>query len=184
MESTLSWVIAIGVIILLIIQGGVFVGLYFLARRLVVMVERTSHLQTQAEYLISNAEPVLKMAHSLMAELKEAATYVAQGMQHVSAITEMAKDEAAEVKNLLGDTTAIARREVERARLQFDKVQNTLASATEQFDRTTAIVQESVLQPAREFSYLMYGLRRAVEVLMTGKRLPVDRVYQDEEMFI
>src|SRR5262245_13536212 len=110
------------------------------------MVERTSHLQTQAEYLISNAEPVLKMAHSLMSELKEAATYVAQGMQHVSAITEMARDEAAEVKNLLGDTTAVARREVERARLQFDKVQNTLAAATEQFDRTTAIVQESVLQ--------------------------------------
>ena len=184
MESTLSWVIAIGVITLVIIQGGVFVGLYLLARRLVAVVERTSQLQTKAEYMISNAEPVLKMAHSLMAELKESAVYVAQGLQHVSAITEMARDEAAEVKNLLGDTTALARREVERARLHFDKVQNTLADATDQFDRTTAFVQQSVLQPAREFSYLMYGLRRAIEVLMTGKRLPVDRVYQDEEMFI
>jgi hypothetical protein len=183
-ESTLSWVIAIGVIVLLIIQGGVFVGLYFLARRLVVIVERTSHLQTKAEYMISNAEPVLKMAHSLMAELKEAASYVAQGMQHVNAITEMARDEAAEVKNILSDTTAIARREIERTRQQFEKVQNTLSLATDKFDRTTTIVHQSVLQPAREFSYLMYGLRRAIEVLMTGKRLPVDRAYQDEEMFI
>ena len=41
-----------------------------------------------------------------------------------------------------------------------------------------------VLQPAREFSYIMYGLRRGLEVLMAGNRLPVNRVYQDEEMFI
>jgi hypothetical protein len=30
----------------------------------------------------------------------------------------------------------------------------------------------------------MYGVRRALEALMAGNRLPVDRVYQDEEMFI
>jgi hypothetical protein len=162
----------------------VFVGLYFLARRLVVMAERASEIQTQAEYLMKNAEPVLKMAHGLMGELREAAEYFVQGLQHVNAITEMARDEAADVKSLLGDTTALARREVERARMKVDKVQNTLDIATDQFERTTILVQQSVLQPAREFSYVMYGLRRAIEVLMAGKRLPVDRAYQDEEMFI
>jgi hypothetical protein len=30
----------------------------------------------------------------------------------------------------------------------------------------------------------MFGLRRAIEVLMAGNRLPVNRAYQDEEMFI
>jgi hypothetical protein len=183
-DNTLSWVIGIGVAILLIVQMTVFVGLYFLARRLVVMAERASEIQTQAEYLMKNAEPVLKMAHGLMGELREAAEYFVQGLQHVNAITEMARDEAADVKSLLGDTTALARREVERARMKVDKVQNTLDVATDQFERTTILVQQSVLQPAREFSYVMYGLRRAIEVLMAGKRLPVDRAYQDEEMFI
>jgi hypothetical protein len=183
-DNTLSWVIAIGVGILLITQVAVFVGLYLLARRLVGVAERASQLQTRAEYMLNNTEPVLKMAHGLMAELKEAADYFSQGMQHLAAVTELAKDEAAEVRGLLGDTTALARREVERARVNVDKVQDTLAVAVDQFERTTAMVQQSVLQPAREFSYLMYGLRRAIEVLTTGKRLPVDRAYQDEEMFI
>src|SRR5262245_1324924 len=124
------------------------------------------------------------MAQGLMGELKEAADYFSQGMQNLAAVAELAKDEAAEVRNLLGDTTAIARREVERARVHVDKVQDTLTVAVDQFERTTALVQHSVLQPAREFSYIMYGLRRALEVLTTGKRLPVDRAYQDEEMFI
>lgn len=184
MDNTLSWIIAIGVAVLLITQAAVFVGLYFLARRLVVIAEQASKLQTRAEYLINNTEPLLKTAQVLMGELKEAAGYFSQGMQHINAITEIARDEAAEVRNLLGDTTAIARREVERARTKVDQVQNTLAVATDQFERTTALVQQSVLQPAREFSYLMFGLRRAIEVLMAGNRLPVNRAYQDEEMFI
>jgi hypothetical protein len=59
-----------------------------------------------------------------------------------------------------------------------------LARSTDKFQRTADIVQHSVLEPAREFSYLMAGVRRAVEVLTAGKSLPVNRVYQDEEMFI
>lgn len=184
MENWQITLIAIGVGILLIVQVGVFIGLYLLARKLVVLAERASNLQSRAELLLNNTEPVLKLAHSLMGELKEAAGYFAQGAEHVTAITEMAKDEAAEIRNLLGDTTAIARREVERARDNVEKVQDTLTTATDQFQRTTAMVQHSVLEPAREFSYVMSGLRRAMEVLFAGNRLPVNQAYHDEEMFI
>lgn len=184
MNSTWTILIGVGVAILLMIQAAVFIGLYLLARRVVVMAEQAAQLQTRAEYLLNNTEPVLKMAHSLMTELKDAGTYFAQGVQHISAITEMARDEAAEVRHILGDSTALARREIERAKDKVDQVQNTLAVATDQFERTTAMVQHSILEPAREFSYLMFGLRRAIEVMMAGRRLPVDRVYQDEEMFI
>jgi len=176
--------IAISVGILLIVQVGVFVGLYLLARKLVTLAERASSLQTRAELLINNTEPVLKLAHSLMSELKDAAGYFAQGAEQINAIAEMARDEAAEIRNLLGDTTAMARREVERAQDKVEKVQDTLAVATDQFQRTTAMVQNSVLEPAREFSYVMVGLRRAMEVFLAGNRLPVNQAYQDEEMFI
>jgi hypothetical protein len=184
-ESALLYFIAIVVLMLLVVQVGVCVGLWLLAKRLLAVIERrTSELQTRAEYILNNTEPVLKMAHGVMAELKEAGGYFSQGAQHLSAIAEMARDEVAEVKHLLGDTTAIARREVERAREKVDKVQDTLASATDQFARATAMVQHSVLEPAREFSYVMFGLRRAIEVLFSGSRLPVNRAYQDEELFI
>lgn len=183
-DSNLSIFIAIGLGILLVTQAAVFVGLYLLARRLVALAEKAGQLQTRAEYLLNNTEPVLKLAHSLMGELKEAAGYFAQGAEHITAIAAMAKDEAAELRGLLGDTTALARREVERASAKVDKVQHTLAVAADQFERTTALVQQSVLQPAREFSYIMAGVRRMLDVLMAGRRLPVDRAYQDEEMFI
>lgn len=168
----------------MIVQVGVFIGLYLLARKLVALAERAGQLQTRAEYLINNTEPVLKLAHNLMGELKEAAGYFSQGAEHINAIAAMAKDEAAELRSLLGDTTAMARREVERAQDKVETVQNTLAVATDQFQRTTALVQHSVLEPAREFSYVMFGLRRAMNVLFAGNRLPVNQVYQDEEMFI
>ena len=184
MGSALPIIIGILVALLLVVQIGVFVGIFFLARQVVAVIKRTGELQTRAEYLLNNTEPVLKMAHGVMTELKEAGGYFSQGAQHLSAIAEMAKDEVAEVKHLLGDTTAIARREVERAREKMDKVQDTLGAATDQFARATAMVQHSVLEPAREFSYVMFGLRRALDVLFTGRRLPVNRAYQDEELFI
>ncbi|MFN0109069.1 MAG: hypothetical protein ACKVZH_09490 [Blastocatellia bacterium] len=184
MENWQVTLIAIGVALLLIVQVGVFIGLYLLARKLVAMAERASSLQTRAELLLNNTEPVLKLAHSLMGELKEASGYFAQGAEHISAIAEMAKDEAAELRSLLGDTTAMARREVERAQDKVEIVQDTLAMATDQFQRTTAMVQHSVLEPAREFSYVMSGLRRAMAVMFAGSRLPVNQAYQDEEMFI
>lgn len=184
MSNGLSIFIGVALGILLIVQVGVFIGLYLLAKKLVALVERAGQLQTRAEYLMNNTEPVLKLAHSLMGELKEAAGYFAQGAEHINAIAAMAKDEAAEIRTLLGDTTAIARRELERTKDKVEKVQDTLAVATDQFERTTAMVQHSILEPAREFSYLMFGLRRAMNVMFAGNRRPVNQVYQDEEMFI
>jgi hypothetical protein len=182
-ESYLIYILVI-VTILLTVQAAVFVGLYLIARRAIGAIEKIVQLQTRAEYVLNNTEPVLKTAQSLMGELREAAAYFSQGSQQIAAISEMAKDQAADVRDLFGDSTALARREIERTREKVERIQDTLTVATDQFARTTAMVQHSVLEPAREFSYLMYGVRRGLEVLMTGNRLPVDRVYQDEELFI
>jgi hypothetical protein len=85
-ESAVLYIIAIGIAVLLVVQAGVAVGLYLLAKRVVAVIERTGELQTRAEYLLNNTEPVLKMAHGLMTELKEAGGYFSQGAQHLSAI--------------------------------------------------------------------------------------------------
>ncbi len=181
-----NYLLAILVIVtfLLIVQAVVFVGFYLLAKRIVVLVERVGQLQSRAEYLLQNTEPVLRLSQQVMTEFKEAAGYFSQGAQHINAIAEMVKDETADVKTLLGDTTALARRELDKAKVQAEQMQKALASTTDKFQRTADIVQHNVLEPAREFSYLMAGVRRAVEVLTAGKSLPVNRVYQDEEMFI
>ncbi|MFN0119488.1 MAG: hypothetical protein ACKV2V_03190, partial [Blastocatellia bacterium] len=130
-------IILVFVTLLLIVQAGVFIGLYFLARRAMVLAERVAQLQTRAEYLLNNTEPVLKMANSMMSELKDASAYITQGVQHLTSISEMAKDEAASLRSLLGDSTALAKREVERARDKADQVHETLATVTDQFQITT-----------------------------------------------
>ncbi len=183
MEKYLIIILVI-VTFLLIVQAVVFIGFYLLAKRVVELVERVGQLQTRAEYLLKNTEPVVQMSQQVMIEFKEAAGYFSQGAQHINAIVEMARDEAAEVKSLLGDTTATARRELEKAKFRAEQMQNTLAMTTDQFQRTAEIVQHSVLEPAREFSYIMAGVRRALEVLTVGKSLPVNRAHQDEELFI
>ena len=99
MENYLIAILVI-VTILLIVQALVFVGLYFLVRRAVALAERVGQLQTRAEYLLNNTEPIVKSAQGLVSDLKEAADYFAQGAQNITAITEIAKDEAAEVRNL------------------------------------------------------------------------------------
>lgn len=184
MENSYLLAILVIVTLLLIVQAVVFVGFYFLAKRIVELVERVGQLQSRAEYLLKNTEPVLNLSKQVMGEFKEAAEYFAQGAKHVNAIAEMVKDEAADVKSLLGDTTAVARRELDKAKAQAEQMQKALATTTDKFQRTADIVQHSVLEPAREFSYIMAGVRRALEVLTAGKSLPVNRVYQDEEMFI
>ena len=57
-----NYLLAILVIVtfLLIVQAGVFVGFFLLAKRIVELVERVGQLQSRAEYLLQNAEPVLK----------------------------------------------------------------------------------------------------------------------------
>ncbi len=183
MEGYLIYILVI-VTILLTVQTAVFVGLYIIARKLVKVAEKVDKLDDRAQYVLSSVEPVLKMAAGLMVELKEASSYVAQGSQNIEAITEMAKDQAADIRDLMGDSTALARRELDRTRDRIEQVQRTLARATDGFEQTSILVQQRVLEPAREFSYIMYGIRRGLETLMAGNRMPVNRVYQDEEMFI
>ena len=183
MEGYLNYILIV-VTFLLVVQAAVFVGIYLLARRAMNVVADLARLQNRAEFVLNQLDPVLKSTHLLMGELREASSYLAQGAENVNAIAEMARDQAADIKDLMGDSTALARREIDKTRDRVEQVQRTLASATDNFERTTAIVQQSVLEPAREFSYIMYGIRRGLETLMAGNRLPVNRAYQDEEMFI
>lgn len=183
MEDYLIYILVI-VSIILTVQTAVFVAMYLIARKLVKAAEKVEKLDDRAHYVLGSVEPVLKMAAGLMAELKEASSYIAQGSHNIESITEMAKDEAADVRDLLGDSTALARRELERTRDRIEQVQRTLARVTDGFEETSILVQQRILEPAREFSYIMFGIRRGLETLMAGNRMPVNRVYQDEEMFI
>jgi uncharacterized protein YoxC len=177
-EGYLIYILVI-VTILLTVQVAVFVGLYFLLRRMVKVAEKVNKLEDRAQHMLGSVEPVLNMASTLMAELKEASSYLSQGSQNIEAITEMAKDEAADVRDLLGDSTALARREMERTRDRIEQVQRTLARVTDGFEETSFLVQQRILEPAREFSYIMFGIRRGLETLMAGNRMPVNRVYQE-----
>ena len=49
---------------------------------------------------------------------------------------------------------------------------------------TTDFIQAKVVEPAREIAAIMAGVKKGLEVLFAPSPKPIDRAYQEDEMFI
>jgi hypothetical protein len=142
-------------------------------------------LTLTAEATRQRIEPILQEAQDVLSETKRGLSVV---LTHTQAsvlavtaaaeqITDMAREQAIEVRALGRDSVLAARNQVER----LDEL---VARTMTRVDHTVAIIQNQVLEPVREFHCLMVAMRRALQVLFARKRKHVHQVYQDEEMFI
>ena len=89
----------------------------------------------------------------------------------------MIKDEVAELKQLVGETAITAKDKVALVSRTIDRTQM-------QVTNTTDFVQARIVEPAREIAAIMAGVRKGLEVLFAPSPKQIDRVYQDDEMFI
>jgi hypothetical protein len=67
---------------------------------------------------------------------------------------------------------------------QVGEIDGLLTRTQDRVETTTVEVQTTVLQPLREVSALLVGLKRTIEMLFGRERKSIDQAYQDEEMFI
>ena len=81
----------------------------------------------------------------------------------------------------IGATVELATTTLQKQVVEIDGL---LTRTQDRIEGTTIEVQTGVLQPMRELSALLVGLRRTIEMLFGRGRKPIDRAYQDEEMFI
>jgi len=181
------------IVISFIVQAAMFMFIYGAIKRLTAIA---ASVQAKAEPVIAKAGPVIDQVQSAVSTVKDSVEKISAQAKDtfekitietravaaaVSAssqeITKMALHQADQLSHTLDYTTSTVQRQV-------TELDGLLVRTQERFEDTTLEVQATVLQPMRELSALLVGLRRILETLFGRHRKSIDRAYQDEELFI
>ncbi len=186
-------VAAVVIVLCFIVQTAMFVFMYGAIKRLTEIV---GVLQTKVEPVIAKAGPLMDQVQGTISTVKESVEKISNQARDafdkvtvetravaaaVSAssqeISRLAQHQAEQISHTLDHTaTAIQR--------QVNELDGLLVRTQDRFEDTTREVQVTVLQPMRELSAMLVGLRRILETLFGRHRKPIDQAYQDEELFI
>jgi uncharacterized protein YoxC len=183
-----------------IIQMFMMIGIARAVKRLMGIAEG---LQQKVEPVIAKAEPIIARVEPLVEQVQGTITNVrgavdkitAQAQETFEKVTVETRAIAAAVSTSSREIAGLAQRQAEQVSTTIDMATTTLqrqiveidgllTRTQDRIEGTTLEVQSGVLQPMRELSALLVGLRRTVEMLFGRGRKPIDRAYQDEEMFI
>jgi uncharacterized protein YoxC len=183
-----------------IIQMAMMIGIARAVKRLTVVAEG---IQKKVEPVIARAEPLIAKVEPLVDQVQGTITNVrgavdkitAQATETFEKVTVETRAIAAAVSTSSREIAGLAQRQAEQIsatvelatatlQKQIIEVDGLLARTQNRIEDTTIEVQTGVLQPMHELSALLVGLRRTIEMLFGRNRKPIDRAYQDEEMFI
>jgi len=176
-----------------IIQAAMFMFMYGAIKRLTGIA---ASIQAKAEPVIAKVGPMIdqiqgtistvsESAQKISLQAKDAFEMVTIESRAIAAavsvssveITKLAQHQAEQISQTLDITTATMQRQV-------NELDGLLLRTQDRFEDTTKEVQATVLQPMRELSAMLVGLRRILEALFGRHRKPIDQAYQDEELFI
>ena len=166
-EEAFRWVVAIGVLLAAIaigVQAFFYVGLYLSIKQ----------IQRRVAGLVEKTEPVLDLARRLIEENRPKITDIAN---EALEITRMAKAEMVRISELVTEIS-------DRTRVKVASAEAALENAAESLHQTASSVRSAVVRPLREINGVLNGVRAALSALVRGRQEHVDRVTQDEEMFI
>jgi hypothetical protein len=183
-----------------LVQTFMMAGTYAAVKKLTVIAET---LQKKLEPVIAKTEPIIAKVEPLVDQVQSTLTTVRGA---VDKITVQAKDTFEKVTvetRAVAAAVSVSSREIATlAQKQAEQISATVEQATvtlqkqiveidglltrtqDRVEHTTIEVQTSVLQPMRELSALLVGLRRTIEMLFGRSRKQIDQAVQDEEMFI
>jgi len=176
-----------------IVQAAMFMFVYGAIKRLTGIA---TSVQARVEPLIAKAAPVIdqiqgtigtvqESVEKISSQAKDAFDKVTVETRAVAAavsassmeISKLAQHQAEQISQTLDHTTTTIQRQV-------NELDGLLVRTQDRFEDTTREVQITVLQPMRELSAMLVGLRRILETLFGRHSKPIDQAYQDEELFI
>jgi hypothetical protein len=173
-EETFRWVITGGVAIAalcILVMAVVLVLLYTIVGK----------LQIRIEGIASSVKPIIDNVRVLTRENSPKISSIASRAVEIAAnakdISDVAKDQAHRYAELGRDFA-------DRAKAQIARVDAVMDDTVEQVHNAGDNVKEAVLKPVREANAVFAGVKAAFFNLASGRRPTVDRVTQDEEMFI
>lgn len=184
-QQTFYIVVAVAAVVItlsFIVQAAMFVFIYKAINRVSGVA---TALQTKVEPVIAKAEPVIAKVGPVIEQARETLEKVTTETRAVAAavsassreIAELARHQAQQIGQTIDYTTATLNRQI----TDLDRL---LTRTQDRIEYTSLEVQASVLDPLREVSALLVGVKRALEVLFSRERKQIDKAYQDEEMFI
>lgn len=157
-----------------LLQAGVLVAIF------VVLRKSSTKMEALATEVKTKILPTIAQAEAMLTELRP----------NVEAIAEQVKETTTIVRNEVERVDATVNDVVDRARLQIIRADELFTRTLDRVERTSDIVQKTVISPVRQVSGLMHGLTAGLEFLFAhrgrrngGSRESRRPVPQDE-MFI
>ena len=189
MDQDFKITIEVAVIVIalsFVIQAAMFIFIYVAIRRLTAIA---TSVQAKVEPLVEQAQGTIKTVTSTVEKIN------AQAKETFDKVTVETRAVAAAVSVSSQEITKLAHHQAEQISATLDQAATSLQRQIAEYDRllarthdrieyTTLEVQSSVLDPVRELSALLVGIRRTIEALVKRDRKQIDKAYQDEEMFI
>jgi maltose-binding protein MalE len=160
-----------------VVAGGVMIAaLSFLIVGIVAVVfaVMANKIKMKIEPLLDAARPI---AHQVQDTVAVLTPKIVKISDRAVELTNMVVTEAHRYSELSKDVA-------ERAKVQVARLDGKVDETVEKVEEATESVKEAVLQPIRQMDGVWAGVRTAVSTYVHGNRRSVNRVTQDEEMFI
>jgi len=186
-------VAAVVIVLSFIVQTAMFMFIYSAIKKLTGIA---ASIQAKAEPLIAKTGPVIDQVQGTIATVKVSVERISsQTKEAFDKVTVETRAVAAAVSASSQEIARLAQHQAEQISQTLDYTNSTmqrqvaeldsmLLRTQDRFEDTTREVQVTVLQPMRELSAMLVGLRRILETLFGRNRKPIDQAYQDEELFI
>lgn len=146
-----------------------------------VMYRVLTRLQARTEGMLDRVEPIADAMTQLVVEngpkLSGIATRGVQIADNAKDISDVARDQAHRFAEIGRDVA-------DRARAQVARVDAAVDETVDQVHFASANLKDAAMKPMREASGVLAGVKAAVSTYAQGRRTGVERIAQDEEMFI
>jgi hypothetical protein len=173
-EDTFRWVItgavAIAALSMLVTSVIAFVMYRVLAK-----------MQMRTEDVIDRVEPLIVNSKKLVNDNGPKITAV---IARASQIADNAKDISDVARDQAHRFAEVGRDVADRAKAQVARVDAVVDDTVEQVHHAGTNLRVAAMKPMREASGVIAGLKAAVSTYAQGRRPGLERIAQDEEMFI
>jgi len=148
----------------MVLQAIFLFGAY---RSSVVTKDKVTIIADHAESLVTSVQRAVEQSRKEISEVSAKA----------STVLDLSHKQLLRVDEVLGEATA-------RAKIQMDRVELILDDTIGRLHETVSVLQDGILRPLREINGFAVGVRAALDHLIRGRRITVEKATHDEEMFI
>jgi|SRR5579872_105106 hypothetical protein len=138
----------------ILLQAGVLVAMY------IAMRKSSTRMEALATEVKSKVLPSVEQAQQMLTEIRPKLQTIVDNLQDATTV----------MRSQIHRVDATVNDVVDRARLQVIRADELLTRTMDRVERTSEVVQKTVVSPVRQISGLMQGITVGLEFLFAGRR--------------